>query len=67
MYQIIYYILQSGRTLLHVIMSAIASLCEARFGYVRYILQVMERLIEVGADVNVVDKVSYREAPYYIN
>ena len=67
MYHIIYYILQSGRTLLHVIMSAIASLGDARFGYVHYILQIVERLIEVGADVNVVDKVSYREAPYYIS
>ena len=67
MYQIIYYILQSGRTLLHVIMSAIASFCDVRFGYVYFLLQVVEKLIEAGADVNVVDKVSYHQAPYYNN
>ena len=49
------------------IISAIASLCDAKFRYVYDILQVVERLIEAGADVNVVDKVSYREAPYYNN
>ena len=59
--------MQSGRTLLHVIMSAIASLRDVRFVYVHDIVQVVEGLIEAGADVNVVDKVSYREAPYYIN
>ena len=29
------------------------------------ILKAVERLIEAGADVNVIDKVSYRQALYY--
>ena len=58
-----YYILQSGRSPLHVIMSAMPS---QRFG--QYcILEAVERLIEAGADVNAVDKVSYRQTPYYNN
>ena len=65
MYQIIYYILQSGRSPLHEIMSAIASLRDTRYEHFDCILKVLERLIEAGADVNVVDKVSYRQAPYY--
>ena len=48
-------------------MSAIASFCDARFRYVYFLLQVVEKLIEAGADVNVVDKVSYHQAPYYNN
>ena len=28
---------------------------------------VVDRLIKAGADVNVVDKVSYHQAPYYNN
>ena len=67
LYQIIYYILQSGRSLLHEIMSAMASLCDARSGHFYYILEFVERVIGAGADVNVIDKVSYREAPYYNN
>ena len=67
MYQIIYYILQSGRSPLHEIMSAIASLCDTRYEHFHCILKVLERLIEAGADVNVVDKVSYHQAPYYNN
>ena len=45
-------------------MSAMAS---PRFRNFHYILEAVERLIEAGADVNVVDKVSYRPAPYYNN
>ena len=64
MYQIIYYILQSGRAPLHEIMSVMASLHDERH---KHYLEVLERLIEAGADINVVDKVSYRQAPYYNN
>ena len=45
-------------------MSAMAS---RRLGRFHYILEAVERLIEAGADVNIVDKVSYRQAPYYNN
>ena len=48
-------------------MSAIASLHDARYEHFHYILKVLERLIEAGADVNVVDKVSYHQASYYNN
>ena len=44
-----------------------ASLCDARYGHFYYTLEVVERLIGAGADVNAVDKVSYRQAPYYNN
>ena len=67
MFQIIYYILQSGRAPLHEIMSAIASLHNAEHLDFWYILEVVDRLIGAGADVNLVDKVSYREALYYNN
>ena len=67
LYQIIYNILQSGRSPLHEIMSAMASLRDAGYEHFRYILEVVKRLIEAGADVNVVDKVSYCQAPYYNN
>ena len=46
------------------VMSAMAS---QRFDHLYYIFKVVDRLIEAGADVNVVDKVSYRQAPYYNN
>ena len=45
-------------------MSAMTS---RRYGHFRYILEAVERLTEAGADVNIVDKVSYRQAPYYNN
>ena len=31
------------------------------------LIKVVDRLIKAGADVNVVDKVSYHEVPYYDN
>ena len=48
-------------------MSAFASLHDKGVGYFMDFLFVVESLIKAGADVNVVDKVSYREAPYYNN
>ena len=48
-------------------MSAIASLHDAEHEYFWYILEVVDSLIEAGADVNVVDKVSFCQAPYYNN
>ena len=48
-------------------MSAFASLHNRRYGYFWNISRVVDRLTDVGADVNVVDKVSYHEAPYYNN
>ena len=65
MFQIIYYILQSGRAPLHEIMSAIASLHDTEYIAFWDILKVVDRLIVAGADVNIVDKVSYCQAPYY--
>ena len=62
LYQIIYYILQSGRAPLHEIMSAKASLHDADHLDFHDILEVVDRLIGAGADVNVVDKVSYCQA-----
>ena len=56
--------MQSGRAPLHEIMSVMASLHDERH---KHYLEVLERLIEAGADINVVDKVSYRQAPYYNN
>ena len=44
-----------------------ASLHDAEDQDFRHILNVVDRLIEAGADVNVVDKVSYHKAPYYNN
>ena len=44
-----------------------SSLCDARYEHFHHILEVVERLIEAGADVNIVDKVSYCQAPYYNN
>ena len=58
MYQIIYYILQSGRAPLHEIMSAFASPHDRGFEYFWTISSVVDSLIKAGADVNVVDKVS---------
>ena len=55
MYQIIYYILQSGRTPLHYIMSTMATLHDE--GH-EACLFVVDNLIEAGADVNIIDKVS---------
>ena len=65
MYQIIYYILQSGRSPLHEIISAMTSLRDTRCEHFHYILKVLQRLIKAGADVNVVDNVSYHQALYY--
>ena len=48
-------------------MSAIASLHVAEHLYFHYISKIVDRLIGAGADVNVVDKVSYHQAPYYNN
>ena len=63
--QIIYYILQSGRAPLHEIMSVIASLHVAEDLGFHYTLIIVDILIGAGADVNIVDKVSYCQAPYY--
>ena len=65
LYQIIYYILQSGRAPLHEIMSDFASLHDKGDDYFWYIFIVVDKLIKAGADINVVDKVSYRQALYY--
>ena len=46
-------------------MSAMASLHNARHEHILDIIHMIYRLIRAGADVNVVDKVSYRQAPYY--
>ena len=54
-----YYNLQSGRAPLHDIMSAFASLHDRGDEYFLILLRVVDRLIKAGADVNVVDKVSY--------
>ena len=67
LFQIIYYILQSGKAPLHEIMSAIASLHDVKHLDFWDILHVVDRLIIAGADVNVVDKVSYYQAPNYNN
>ena len=48
-------------------MSAMASLRDARYGHFYCIVEVVDRLIEAGANVNVVDKVSYHQTPYYSN
>ena len=48
-------------------MSAIASLHDAEPVEFWDFLEVVDRLIGAGADVNVVDEVSYREARYYKN
>ena len=57
--------MQSGRSPLHEIMTAMASLHDAEYEYFWYILKVLDRFIKAGADVNIVDKVSYRQVPYY--
>ena len=62
-----YYILQSGRAPLHEIMSPVASVCDRGDDYFWYIYIFVDELIRAGADVNVVDKVSYRHALYYNN
>ena len=59
------YILQSGRSPFHETMSAMASLHDAE--HVHFCGIVVDRLIEAGTDVNVVDKVSYHQAQYYNN
>ena len=51
--------MQSGRAPLHEIMSAIASLCDAEHLDFSDIVEIVDRLIGAGADVNIVDKVSY--------
>ena len=58
-----YYILQSGRTSLHEIISVMASLHDAEHRDFWHILKVVDRLIEAGANVNVIDHVSYSQAP----
>ena len=62
-----YYILQSDRAPLHEIMSHFASLHSRGDEYFWNISRVVDRLMKAGADVNVVDKVSYHQAPYYNN
>ena len=47
-------------------MSAMASYHDASREHFRDILHMVYRLIEAGADVNVIDKVSY-QAPHYNN
>ena len=59
--------MQSGKTASHEIMSAMASLHDAKHGHFWDVLDVVYRIIEAGADVNVLDKVSYHQAPYYNN
>ena len=44
-----------------------ASLHDTEYEHFWYILKVADRLIKAGADVNVIDKVSYRQVPYYNN
>ena len=46
-------------------MSAMASPHDAK--HERFCEIVVDRLIKAGADVNVVDKVSYHQVPYYNN
>ena len=48
-------------------LSAMASLHDAEHIDFWHILKVVDSLIEAGADVNVVDKISYHHAPYYNN
>ena len=67
MYQIVYYILQSGRAPLHEIISAFASVHDRGDEYSWRIFRAVDELIKAGADVNVIDKVSYHEALYYNN
>ena len=67
LYQIIYYILQSGRSPLQEIISVMASLHDAEHKHFWHIFTVVDRLIKAGADVNIVDKVSYHQSPYYNN
>ena len=59
--------MQSGRAPLHEIMSAFASLLDRGYEYIFDISNVVDRLTRAGAYVNVIDKVSYHEAPYYNN
>ena len=47
-------------------MSAFASLHD-RGEHFWNISRIVDRLIKAGADGNVVDEVSYRQAPYYNN
>ena len=67
LYQIIYYILQSGSAPSHEIMSAMSSLHHGGHEHFWDSFYMLDRLIKAGADVNVVDKVSYHQAPYYNN
>ena len=48
-------------------MSTMASLHDARDEHFLDILHMVYKLIDEGADVNVLDKVSYCQAPYYNN
>ena len=46
-------------------MSAVASLHDEGDEHILGILIVTDTLIKAGADVNVADRVSFRQAPYY--
>ena len=59
--------MQSGQAPSHEIMSAMESLHSAKHGDFLDVLHVVNRVTKAGADVNVLDKVSYRQAPYYNN
>ena len=58
-----YYILQSGQAPSHEIMSAMKSLHDAEDQDFWDVLHVVTK---AGADVNVLDKVSYCQASYYV-
>ena len=59
--------MQSGKAPLHEIMSAMASLHDPNYTHFQNVLDVVNVVIETGAHINVLDKVSYCQAPYYIN
>ena len=61
-----YYILQSGQAPSHEIMSAMESLHDAEHQDFWDVLHVVNRVTKAGADVNVLDKVSYCQASYYV-
>ena len=48
-------------------MSVMESLNDAKHKHFWNVLDVVKRVIEAGADINVLDKVSYSQAPYYNN
>ena len=59
--------MQSGQPPSHEIMSAMESLHSAKHENFLDVLHVVNRVTKAGADVNVLDKVSYHQASYYNN